>query len=65
MSQTLQIITTIFGTFLIMLLTSWLLDWEWIAREWPRYSAVVFLMVLELALGAFLFQQVVSKAEKQ
>jgi hypothetical protein len=48
-----------------MLLTSWLLDWEWIAREWPRYSAVVFLMVLELALGAFLFQQVVSKTEKQ
>jgi len=61
MNRTLQIITTILGTFITMMLTSWLLDWEWVAREWPRYTAVVLLMILQLALGAFLFQLVVSK----
>lgn len=63
MSQTLQIIITILGTFLMVLLTSWLLDWEWVNREWPRYYAVVLLMILELALGTFLFRQVVSTKE--
>lgn len=58
MRKTLQIITTILLTFIVPMLTSWLLDWEWIVKEWPRYVLVLILMVMEVLIGLYIFREV-------
>jgi predicted Na+-dependent transporter len=61
MKKSVQILLSLLLTFLIPMLTSWLLDWEWIAQSWARISLVLLLMLIELAIGAYVFKIIANK----
>lgn len=60
MNKTIQIITTLLLTFVVPLFTSLLLDWPWVENAWPRYALIVLLMLVEMAIGAYIFKEVVA-----
>jgi hypothetical protein len=60
-----RIILIIFGTCGLMLLTSWLLSWSFIAQSWVRQAVVMLLMVLELFHGFLLYQQLGMSIKNQ
>ncbi len=59
------IILIVFGTCGLMLLTSWLLSWSWIAQSWVRQAVVMLLMFLELFHGFLLYQQLGMSIKNQ
>jgi len=64
MKHTIYILITLVATFLIPMLTSWLLDWTWITAEAPRYKLVVLFMVAQIIIGTAIFLKIVKSSEE-
>ena len=64
MKKNLQLLTTLLLTFALPLLTSWLLDWCFIAAHWTRVTLVVLLMAIEFALGVIIIYYMTEDERK-
>ncbi len=61
MKEELQIICILVLAFLLPMLTSWLLDWDWISRQWTRKTLVILLMGTEIAISILILRGIFKK----
>lgn len=54
MKRFLQYLLVILFTFGLPLLTSWLLDIDWITENWSRSWLIYLLMLLEIVWGVYM-----------